>query len=458
MRRRLFVLLAAVVSAVAPAQGVDFDGLDLSKPSSPKAQPSTGRRAGLAEVPAPELPPPPADFSEGPPVAVLPPVRAGGRFEVENFRVVYVALQERFDSRLVPAEVTEKAVEVEKLGAKLTTVAAREKLSERLKAPVLIAIELPSGKIEARLFAAPEGPVTAEASAPLGRGKRATQALARALVDELLRKGEASLRVAPPLDLTRAPIVAEGSDGSENVAVEAEGLRPEAVRAPLVAPRAFVLVGVGPGFRSFDAVSNSPVVPQSPLVMASIGVTAAVFPLRLVPSLSAGPLADLWIQGSYRRNLVQATVEAGGTSRTCPVTDDEVVGRVGYRYALGTGLPRIGAGAGVAWERTDFGCEVATLATGYGSTELHLEVLQPILGESLAVEFSGGPRLLFSTRAAGRDTFAFSGELWVTGRPMSYLMVRAGARVTGTKLTTWPDGVALFDVRTFVGVEIGAAL
>jgi hypothetical protein len=30
--------------------------------------------------------------------------------------------------------------------------------------------------------------------------------------------------------------------------------------------------------------------------------------------------------------------------------------------------------------------------------------------------------------------------------------------VTGTRLTTYPEGVALFDLKTFVGVQVGAAL
>ena len=447
---RLVLLVVFAMAGVAGAQSPDVDGLDLSTP----------KEKTKIDVPAPPLPPPPADFTEGPPVAALPPVRPSGRIELDTYRVLHAALQERLGARLVSAELAQKAVESEKLGQKLATIAARERLSELLKAQLLVVLDAPAGKVEAHLLPGPLAPSVADASVALGRGKKLTQALARSLVDELLKKGESSLRPATPtVDLTgpvEAPVA--GPEETESIAGEALGRRPERAKEPLTAPRVFLVVGAGPGFRTFNAVSESPVVPETPAVMTALGVAAAVFPLRFVPSLATGPLSDLWVEGFYRRNLVQATVASGGTSRTCAVVDDELLGRIGYRYSLGTSLPRIGVGAGIAWERTNFACGVTTLDTGYGSSEFHLKVLQPILGEALTVELSGGPRLLFSTRAAGRDTRAFSGELWVTGRPMSYLTMRVGARVTGTKLTTWPDGVPLFDVRTFVGLEVGAAL
>ena len=431
MRARIAVLLAVVLSARAVGQGADVDGLDLRT----------------------------ADYADGPPVAALPPVRQSGRVDLETYRVLHAALRERLSARLVSPEITVKAVEHEKLGQKLGTAAARDRLAEVLSAQVLVVLDAPIGRVEARLFASPAAPASAEAFVPLGRGKRVTQALARQLIDELLKKGDSVLRPAQLVDFTPPPmLVSEGPDDTENVAAQATGQRPETPRAPLEAPRLLVMVGAGPGFRSLSASSQSPLVPQSPAVMTGLGVTLAVFPLRFMPSLADGPLGDLWLEGFYRRNVVQATVDSSGASRTCGVDDDEVLGRIGYRYALGGSLPRLGAGVGVAWERTDFACDVSTLDTGYGSSELHLKALQPILGEALTVELSGGPRLLFSTRAAHRDTLAFSGELWLTGRPMRYLTVRAGARVTGTKLTSWPEGVALYDVRTFVGVEVGAAL
>lgn len=431
MGARLTVLLAVVLSARALARGAEVEGVDLRT----------------------------ADYADGPPVAALPPVRQSGRIDQETYRLIHEALRERLSARLVSLDATLKAVEHEKLGQKLGTIGARDRLAEVLNAQVLVVLDAPSGRVEARLYATPAAPVSAEAFVPLGRGKRVTQALARQLVDELLKNGDSVLRPAQLVDLTPPPMpVSEGPDDTENVAVQATGRLGAASRAPLEAPRLLVMVGVGPGFRSFSASSQSPVVPQSPAVMTALGVRLAVFPLRFVPSLANGPLGDLWLEGFYRRNVVQATVDSVGASRTCAVADDEVLGRVGYRYALGGSLPRLGVGAGVAWERTDFACDVSTLDTGYGSSELHLKALQPILGEALTVELAGGPRLLFSTRAAHRDTLAFSGELWLTGRPMPYLTVRAGARVTGTKLTTWPEGVAMYDVRTFVGFEIGVAL
>jgi hypothetical protein len=66
--------------------------------------------------------------------------------------------------------------------------------------------------------------------------------------------------------------------------------------------------------------------------------------------------------------------------------------------------------------------------------------------------------VLFSTRAAGFPSSAWSIEGWLTARPMRFVAARVGARFTQTRLTTWPDGVGLIDNRTFVGLELGAML
>ena len=215
MRTRLVLSIVLGLGGQALAQGPDFEGLDLSTPTKKPAK-------GLVEVPAPPLPPPPDDFAEGPPVAALPPVRQGGRIDQDAYRTLHAALKERLDARLVSSELTVKAVETEKLGQKLGTIAARERLAEVLKAQVLVVLDAPAGKVEARLLASPAAPTSAEASLPIARGKKLTQEVARQLVDELLKKGESTLRPTPAVDLTAPSTpVAEGSDDSENVAAQA---------------------------------------------------------------------------------------------------------------------------------------------------------------------------------------------------------------------------------------------
>lgn len=456
MQRALRVLVLLPFAAGARAQSTGE--LDLTA-SPATGQPSPARPPAVG-VPSPALPPPPMDFADGPPVVALPLLKSPGRLDLESSRVLHAALQERLGARLVSFDETVRVVEVEKLGKKLGTIAAREKLAARLRASLLVVLEASGAQLEARLLPGPASPPVAEASVGLGRGKRVSQALARVLVEALLTTGRTTLQPEPVVDLTAGapPSVANGPEDRESVETQALGLRPRPPPEPLGAPRLLVAVGAGPGFRSLSAVSTSPAIAQPPPVMASLGVTAAVFPLRFVPTLAHGVWGDLWLQAAYRRNLVQARVGDGDAGVACPVSDDEILGRAGYRYALGARLPRVGVGAGVAWERTAFACEVSTLNTAYGSTELHLEVLQPVLGEALTAELSVGPRLLFSTRAAGRETLAFSGELWVTGRLARYFLVRAGSRVTSTRLTTWPEGIGVTDVRVFVGVEVGAAL
>jgi hypothetical protein len=165
------------------------------------------------------------------------------------------------------------------------------------------------------------------------------------------------------------------------------------------------------------------------------------------------------VEGAYRFNLVQGQVVGAAGASPCKATDDEVVARVGYRYPLPGWLPRVGVTAGVAFEQTTFdGCSAPALDTRYGATEVQLKILQPLLGETLALDLGGGPRFLFSTRARGFDTLAFSAEGWVTARLGRWFTGRAGARVTGTQLTTWPDGYPVFDLKTFVGVQLGVAL
>jgi hypothetical protein len=194
-------------------------------------------------------------------------------------------------------------------------------------------------------------------------------------------------------------------------------------------------------------------------VMAAMGFGLTVYPLRFVAALASSKLSELGLEGSYRYDVVNATVDAGTSSSTCRALDDELKGQLFYRYPLGGRLPKIGLGIGLANERTRFGCgDVPALSTTYSASEFMVKVLEPILGETLQIELSAGPRVLFSQRAKGYPTRAWALEGWITARPLSHIAVRLGARFTSTRLTTWPEGVDVLDNRTFVGLEAGAAL
>jgi hypothetical protein len=457
MRARPWLLLALALPSLALAQNFNFEGLDLAKPAKEKKEPP----------PEPPGPPPAMDHAEGDPVLVLPP-RREGRLDLDAYRVLFGALAERLGGRLVPADATLKAIEKEKLAARLAQPDAQRKLSLLLKADLVVHFEGGTGKVEARLHPGPGERPAAEVSVPLARGRKLALGPARALVAELLARGEATLQAPAALDLTAgaptpAPEPAPAApEEAEDVARIASGVKEAAPQGPLMPAALLAYAGGGAGFRSLQAgagLVQNPTVPVSPAAMASLAVDVQVYPLRWVKALADGPWADLWAEGAYRFNLVQASVvTAGGATQACRASDDEVLGRVGYRYPLPGWLPRVGVSVGVASERTSFDCGTSALATSYGSTELQLKVLEPLLGETLALELAGGPRFLFTTRAKGYDTLAFSAEGWLTARLGRYFTGRAGARVTGTKLTTYPEGVSLFDLRTFVGLEVGAAL
>jgi hypothetical protein len=300
---------------------------------------------------------------------------------------------------------------------------------------------------------------------PLPKSRVITRQLARELVADLITRGRSTLELQGGLDLTgSAPAVAEPAPETveeptpEELELREAGVKAE--RSALSPSWLTVYVGGGPSFRSLGVqASGGPVIPQSPAIIASLGVAARVFPLLLLPALRESRFAGVWLEGQYRFSLVRGLELAAGEESPCPATDDEVVGRVGWRYRFGGMLPHVGVTVGVANERTAFACQARALDTTYTSTEYHLSLWQPILrDERLALELAGGPRLLFSTRALGFDTFAWSAEGWVSARPAPIFTLRAGARVTGTRLTTFPDGVSLTDLRTFIGVEVGAAL
>lgn len=224
-----------------------------------------------------------------------------------------------------------------------------------------------------------------------------------------------------------------------------------------------VLVGAGATFRELSAQTTRPIVPKAQGPMTGLGFDVALYPLRMIPGMkdvAAGKLQDFALEASYRRTFASARWAGSDPSLppSCGVEDDETVARAAYRYDLGGNLPRIGVSFGVAWERALMKCDGPALSTRYNSTELHLKVLQPILGERLQVELMGGPRFLFSTRAAASPTSAFSAEAWVVGHPVDYFYLRGGGRWTDTRLRTWPDGVFVNDTRYFVGLEVGAAL
>lgn len=214
-----------------------------------------------------------------------------------------------------------------------------------------------------------------------------------------------------------------------------------------------VNAGVGVGFRDLSAQSSLVAVPRLGSAAGTPLVTAAVFPFRLVPSLASSALANLGVEGLYRRSLVSASVDGA----PCGVIDDEALGRVTYLAVLAERFPRVGVSGGVSFERAAFSCPLATLDTTYGSAEFLGRIVHTVLSDRLSFEAAAGPRFLWSVRVRDAAWFAFAAEAWVGWRQGVFL-ARVGGRLTSTQLTSWPHGVPLVDVRGLLGVTVGLSL
>jgi hypothetical protein len=288
---------------------------------------------------------------------------------------------------------------------------------------------------------------------------------ARALVADLLHAArEALLPPAPGAVVAEAPrtVTQEAThDVDEETSREKRGghVTKSARTGPMEAPIVVILAGGGTTLRALNATTSLPIVPYAQGAMPAMGFDLAFYPLRVSSSLAKSFLADLSLEGHYRRTFAKAKIWGGADNGTsCEVDDDEVFARVSYRYPLpGKYLPRIGVSYAWTSERALMHCASA-LSTRYRSNELHLKVLEPIIGEQLQIEVSGGPRFVISQRAAGYGADAFSVEGWITGRPHDLFFIRAGARYTNTRIRTVPQGIPLRDERTFIGIEIGASI
>jgi hypothetical protein len=223
-------------------------------------------------------------------------------------------------------------------------------------------------------------------------------------------------------------------------------------------PIAFVVAGPGAVFRNLSAGAASNLLPEWPGAMAGLGLDVSFFPARLDSRQAHGALSDFALEGHYRRTFARAQFRgAKGEETPCEVDDDEIVARLVYRYPLrGERLPRVGLSAGWSSERILVRCDAPALSTRLRTLELHLTALEPILGENLQVQASGGPRFVISPHSAQAPARAFSLELWLASHPMSWFYGRAGVRYTDAREQT-EQGIDLSEQRAFAGIELGAS-
>jgi hypothetical protein len=443
---RALALCMLVVPLLAQAQ---FQGMDNRKKPPP--------------VVVPRLP----DYADGDRLIALPPTNDKGKLDLDTYKILYAALKERVGSRVVNDVETLRAADRD-VPAALTTVDGQTVLADALRATTFIVFTVTPRAVTASYLPSPGAKAAVEVLVEAPNGKL-TQEKARRLVLDLMLKMAALPAPAAPAPAANAaaatpaptPTAApEGQEQYEDVAAVAVTKKESPFEAALPPAGLSVYAGAGASFRALIASGTIPVVPRSPDGMAAMGFALTVFPFRLLPQLRDGKLAELGVEGAYRYDLVRGDSNFNGVQTTCSAIDDEMRGQLFYRYPLGGRLPKIGLGVGLWQQRTRFGsaCTAPALNTMYGATEFQVKVQQPIFGEKLSVDLSGGPGILFSTRASNYGTRNWSLEGWVTARLIRYFAVRVGARFTQTRLTTWPDGVSLLDNRTFVGLELGATL
>ncbi|MGC4118095.1 MAG: hypothetical protein QM765_26800 [Myxococcales bacterium] len=456
MRIALPALTAALLLSPAAARGADALGLDLSSGANKDAS------LGLDLSEKFE-----GDFTQGARVVAIPPLRASdGRPDLVAFRLIHEALSARLGERFVGLEATVKAIEEARLrGPAVTTSEGITKIAVSVKAPRVLLFTFEKGfKLTAVALSKPSAMPTRQNAWPWT--KKTDLAVVKGWMDLFLMANRDVL--LPPPQPKQEPVVAqvaqEGVGDTENeVSREAERAKRDAQSAMEKRPMAMVLVGAGATLRDFTARTSRPIVPQAQGPMTGFSVDLALYPFRMIEGMkdvAGGKLNDFSFEGHYRRTFANARF--GGTDPSlppaCGVEDDETIARAAYRYDFGGPWPRVGISFGMAWERALMKCDEPVLSTRYNSTELHLKILQPIVGEQLQLELSGGPRFLVSTRAAGNADRAFSAEAWVVGHPVEYFYVRGGGRWTNTRLRTYPEGIAITDIRYFVGLEVGAAL
>jgi hypothetical protein len=415
----------------------------------------------------------------GPPVAATPALFANGRPDAPGFRLLCAALREELGERLVAEEESLKAIALAKPEASRDA----KGIAAAVGAELAIAFEVSEGKLWARLYG-PSG-LGPAAVASIAWPHKLDAAQARALVGRLLAAGKGTLASVPraqaeaaaipppavplppdplpppPLAPSPSPVrIVEASSASREAAFE--GVDEELARErppPRMAPVALLLVGPGMVSRRLRAAPGPDIVPQTDGMMFGLGLDARFFPVRLDPDGARGPFSDLSLEVHYRRTLSHAVVKGGADDgATCGVDDDEILARLAYRYPLpGRYLPRVGLSAAFTNERVLARCGAPALSTRFRTVELHLTALEPILGESLQVEVSGGPRLVVSPHATSTPARSFSLEIWLAAHPRWWLYARAGGRYADTREET-VQGVSVTEQRVFAGVEIGASL
>lgn len=392
--------------------------------------------------------------------------RAVERFDVAAHRKLVTAFDAQLSGKVLPADMVLGLLSREGVGASaLGKPPVLARLAKAAKVEWLVVFSLGRTGLLTATLVDPEGRTVGENSflsldaAGLTEAQATTLAglvvprlmvLEKARVEAVQRQQALAAQPPPP------------PPEEEHVDAELQALNTEpaaTVRAPQRSqPRALVAVGPGASLRdlavSGDGASALAELEQRAVV--GLGVMAQVLPLEFFAGTAGRAWSQLSLEVHYRRAFVHAEGVAGAVAgETCPMTDDELQLRAGWRYRLGEGyLPTLGVAGGWAQEQTRFQCSLPLLSTTWRGVDAQLRVRQPLFRDVVTLELLGGPRWLLGGGPVEVPTVSFSGEAWLEVKPVSVLFARAGARVS--RLEGRTAGLSATDTRTFLALELGA--
>lgn len=452
---------------------------------------------------------------EGPKVVVPPPVR-GGAMVATAHRPLVEALQKRFGPRVV--DVKDVLDAQEKTGittsdlkpppplAASAGAAPRTgpppppglgRLAGTLGAERAILVEVKATESNVLVYPGVDGAPAVIVKVPKKKTDYLNGKWAEAIAAAVERYAAGALEApAQGLEIGEVTAEEEPSDVRAEIAAEEarERERREAVEAKRRAedeasdPLIGVVIGGGGAVRFLD-VSGSLAPALRPVkngVVPTASVHIAASPLRALPALRSSPWADALVEVAYRRgfaNVVDPDASPAAAA-PCPYDDDDLQARASYRLLFaapgtpaGAWLPRLGLGAGGGLERVELGCALPVVSTSYPHADAFLRVTQPLVprtphGPASLVELDVvvGPRAVVVTgqpRDSTKGVLAttvhpsWSLDAFVVARPLpslSWLVARAGSRVTGTHLD--PDGGSLVvdDTRVSFELQLGGSL
>lgn len=446
---RVVFIASVVLSSIALAQGA-AKGVELDLTDNPS--PAVAVTAPIVPV-----------SQSGAAFSGLDTTKTTYRLNQKAHERVLVALRQKFDGRLLPADVVAAAIrKAELTPAALRTAAGRKALARATGAQWVVVPEVNWTGTLVAVIAGSDGEPVGEQPLVTNAEKLTT----KNAEDLAVRLGaELSALTKPPAEpVVTAPPLPE-DDGPPLPSVEEEAMGkppPPVVRWSPQRSRMLGVLAVGAGGVSrqlqVSGETASALAELQGAMVAGVSVHARLMPLEWFDRTAGSPLGDVELEVHYRRAFVRASGVSGSiTGTSCAVTDDDVQFRGTWRYRFGGMAPSVGVSAAWSQERTMFACNLPVVSTTWRGVDAQLRLRQPLFRDLLALELAAGPRFLVHDGTASSLGLSWAGEAWIEALPWSFVFARAGARVSRLSATQG-DALSAVDTRLFFAIEIGAFL